>query len=163
MTLLIFDPTKNEPIHLVLSHCTHWRWKEFRCRCKLHNKMTDNECCKVDSLLVEGLENLRALINKVKGPKPNGREWTLTIEESNGSAYRCPVHNKAVGGVSNSAHVKGMAADINCPGLGIDELAKFAEQVPQFKDGGIGRYYSQHFVHVDVLTTPKKGRRWVTK
>jgi hypothetical protein len=29
------------------------------------------------------------------------------------SGYRCPVVNKAVGGVNNSAHAKGLAADIN--------------------------------------------------
>jgi len=30
------------------------------------------------------------------------------------SGYRCPSHNRAVGGVANSAHTKGLAADIAC-------------------------------------------------
>lgn len=30
------------------------------------------------------------------------------------SGYRCPARNKQVGGVENSAHTRGMAADISC-------------------------------------------------
>lgn len=30
------------------------------------------------------------------------------------SGYRCPAHNKAVGGVADSAHTRGYAADIRC-------------------------------------------------
>lgn len=33
------------------------------------------------------------------------------------SGYRSPAVNKAVGGAANSAHVLGLAADINCPGV----------------------------------------------
>ena len=34
------------------------------------------------------------------------------------SAYRNPVVNKGVGGVSNSAHAQGLAADFTCPRFG---------------------------------------------
>ena len=34
------------------------------------------------------------------------------------SGYRSPIVNKAVGGVANSQHVTGEAADIICPGFG---------------------------------------------
>jgi hypothetical protein len=34
------------------------------------------------------------------------------------SGYRCPELNKKVGGVADSAHVKGLAADIVCPSFG---------------------------------------------
>ncbi len=30
------------------------------------------------------------------------------------SGYRCPAHNKKVGGVPNSNHTKGLAADLSC-------------------------------------------------
>lgn len=30
------------------------------------------------------------------------------------SAYRCPAHNQAVGGVDDSAHTRGYAVDIKC-------------------------------------------------
>ena len=34
------------------------------------------------------------------------------------SGYRCAALNAAVGGAANSAHVRGLAADIVCPGFG---------------------------------------------
>lgn len=62
--------------------------------------------------------------------------------------YRCRKHNREVGGVPNSYHTKGMAADIRCDGLTPQELKKFAEAIPAFNQGGIGLYTT--FVHVDV-------------
>lgn len=38
------------------------------------------------------------------------------------SACRCPKHNKAVGGVDDSAHVRGHAVDIRC----VDSHSRFA-------------------------------------
>lgn len=63
------------------------------------------------------------------------------------SGYRCPDHNAAVGGVSNSQHVRGTAADIFAPGVGVDELADAAVAVGF---DGVGRYYGAGFVHVDT-------------
>ena len=37
------------------------------------------------------------------------------------SAYRCPKHNKAVGGVPTSAHTRGYAVDIRC----VDSHSRF--------------------------------------
>ncbi|HWR41832.1 YcbK family protein [Sporomusa sp.] len=63
-------------------------------------------------------------------------------------AYRCPEHNAEVGGVPNSYHIQGIAADVLVPdGMSVDELASIAEQCGA---KGIGRYYSQEFVHVDT-------------
>ena len=62
------------------------------------------------------------------------------------SGYRCPEHNAAVGGVWNSQHVAGTAADIYCPKLTVDQLADLAVEVGM---DGIGRYYRDGFVHVD--------------
>lgn len=62
------------------------------------------------------------------------------------SGYRCPVHNTNVGGVRNSQHVAGTAADIYCPGVSVDELADMAAEIGF---DGIGRYHGQGFVHVD--------------
>jgi len=36
------------------------------------------------------------------------------------SGYRSPALNRAVGGVSNSSHAQGLAADFHCPGYGSD-------------------------------------------
>lgn len=63
------------------------------------------------------------------------------------SGYRSPEHNKAVGGVANSQHVKGMAADIRPTDLkDLSELQKICDEMNP--NGGVGYYNT--FVHVDV-------------
>ena len=61
------------------------------------------------------------------------------------SGYRNPAHNKAAGGNPNSYHLRGMAADINVPGLSPQALADAARRAG-FR--GIIAYTT--FVHVDV-------------
>lgn len=63
-------------------------------------------------------------------------------------AYRCPSHNAEVGGVPNSQHVQGCAADVQIPdGMTVDQLAQIAEECGA---DGIGCYYNSDFVHVDT-------------
>lgn len=63
------------------------------------------------------------------------------------SGYRSPEHNKHVGGVKNSTHVQGIAADIQPKDL--NDLDALFEIVQKFNQkGGIGRY--DDFIHVDV-------------
>jgi hypothetical protein len=59
--------------------------------------------------VAETLEKVRALVGK-----------PITIS----SGYRCSELNREVGGASSSAHVLGLAADINCPGMSPKELAR---------------------------------------
>lgn len=92
-------------------------------------------CCgrlQVHPELVSKLETLRRLAGK-----------PVLVN----SGYRCPAHNRAVGGAANSYHLKGMAADIRVPGLVLAELNKLAQQAGFT---GIGTYPSQGFIHVDV-------------
>ena len=88
----------------------------------------------VSPLLLEKLEALRAMIG---GP----------IEIS--CAYRCPAHNAEVGGVSNSQHVDGTAADVQTPNYDHcntpEQLKWFCEQIGF---DGIGLY--DWGCHVDV-------------
>lgn len=63
------------------------------------------------------------------------------------SAYRTPSHNKAVGGVDNSRHMRGKAADIVVTGMTPREVAELAEKImPDW--GGIGVYST--FTHIDL-------------
>lgn len=73
------------------------------------------------------------------------------------STYRCALHNKKIGGAPNSLHMAGKAADIQIDGLNVVEVAELAKKVPAFKEGGIGIYPQEHFVHVDVR---EKKARW---
>lgn len=73
-----------------------------------------------------------------------GKPVTIT------SAYRTPAHNKKVGGVADSQHLFGVAADIKVKGISPRTVGQYAEQLLTGK-GGIGVYDS--FVHIDVRST----------
>ena len=64
-------------------------------------------------------------------------------------AYRCPKHNEEVGGVADSEHTRGIAADVRIPGMSLQQMYQLALQVPEFAAGGIGAY-DGGFLHVDV-------------
>ena len=79
---------------------------------------TIQELCKSDTAKTKGIDNtpnpyikknLEALIENVLDPV---REWYGKPIYVN-SGYRCTELNKAVGGVNNSQHVNGEAADID--------------------------------------------------
>lgn len=110
----------------------HFTKKEFECKCGCG---FDNHSPK----LVEALEALRELI---------GQPIIINC------ACRCPKHNADVGGVKNSYHIQGIAADIKVKNMSPLKLKTYAEKVNDFKNGGIGLYDS--FLHVDVR--PKKAR-----
>ncbi|MBQ9882412.1 MAG: DUF882 domain-containing protein [Synergistes sp.] len=63
------------------------------------------------------------------------------------SGYRCAAHNKAVGGVKNSLHMKGLAADIAADGAVMDHLRELAH------DAGFSRvitYPARSFAHLEI-------------
>jgi len=104
--------------------------REFACK-----------CCgsvKIDSELVGKLQRIRDMIK---------RPIIVT------SAYRCPKHNKEVGGTDNSYHTQGLAVDIKVDGYGLEELENIARAVG-FR--GIGIYKGANFIHLDLGPT----RRW---
>jgi uncharacterized protein YcbK (DUF882 family) len=70
------------------------------------------------------------------------------------SGYRSPEHNAAVGGVKNSYHVQGLAADLRPKDLkDLPRLRQIADRINVF--GGVGFYDT--FVHVDARG---KRARW---
>ena len=69
------------------------------------------------------LENMKALAENVLQPVRNYFGMGVKVN----SAYRHPDVNKAVGGSTTSDHCKGMAADIEIPGIANAELARTGE------------------------------------
>lgn len=66
------------------------------------------------------------------------------------SWYRCPAHNAAIGGATNSMHKKGTATDIQVSGMSPNEVQDACE-----KFDGLGRYDT--FTHIDSRGT---SARW---
>ena len=106
----------------------HFSESEFAC--KHCGKGAD----KISPKLIELLEQLRWNIGG----------YPLHIN----SGYRCPTHNANVGGVPNSQHVLGTAADVACPPqLTFGQFKWYVDQLPF---DGIGIYENANFIHVDV-------------
>ena len=59
---------------------------------------------------IEIIDNLATLGDTVLDPLRAAMGFPVIIT----SGYRCPALNRAVGGVANSRHLTGRAADINC-------------------------------------------------
>lgn len=69
------------------------------------------------------------------------------------SGYRTTAHNIKVGGVGNSQHVFGNAADVYIPGVPVSDLYNYFCEIAG-NSCGIGIYDT--FVHFDVRTTKSR-------
>jgi len=104
----------------------HFSKAEFACH-----------CCgelRIETALINALEQLRILAGK-----------PIVVHDG----YRCSAHNEQVGGVSNSEHTRGEAADVSIPGMSLQQMYELAIQVPTFFNGGIGAY-DGNFLHLDI-------------
>ena len=111
----------------------HFRIKEFA--------QKDGRCDKIliDSELIEALEDVRVHFNA-----------PVIIT----SGYRTPEYNAKIGGVKNSQHTKGAAADIKVKGVPANKVQQYLKH--KYRDKyGIGSYRT--FTHID---TRKKRARW---
>ena len=115
--------------------------QEFACKCGCGFALPDDR-------LLTTLNTIRAAL---------GSPVTVT------SGCRCPIHNRRVGGVYNSNHMDGTAADIQCKGKSPSEVhgtilaLHSAGKLPEL--AGLGIYDT--FVHVDVAPKlPGRLRRW---
>lgn len=65
------------------------------------------------------------------------------------SGYRTPQYNTKVGGVDQSQHCYGTAADITVTDVKVETVAAYARKImPDW--GGVGIYKAQGFTHIDV-------------
>ena len=110
---------------------------EVDCNCKKSCSTT-----KMSSLTLERMESKR---------KETGRSFAVS------SWYRCPTHNRLVGGVveksgkpgSGSKHLYGKAVDFKVAGMPPSCVQEMMIK-EDFKNGGVGRYNT--FTHVDTST-----------
>lgn len=77
------------------------------------------------------------------------------------SGFRCPVLNKAVGGVSNSQHQKGLAADLICADMEslekvLRETGGFDQLIKEHRKGSKSFWY-----HVSVASRNGKPRQQI--
>ena len=80
--------------------------KEFACKC----------CGQLPLSTSSGQaprENVKALVCEVLDPVREKLAMPIVVN----SGYRCEKHNKDVGGVRNSQHLRGEAADVTCADL----------------------------------------------
>jgi len=87
-------------------------------------------------------------------------EWGQPIPITSG--YRCPEHNKRIGGSSLSIHMFGLALDMGF--LSIDSVSSVAEIVNDLcPDLRMGVYKDKGtFIHIDTgyFITPKASHKW---
>lgn len=99
-----------------------------------------NDC---QQSLVDALEQFRALVGK-----------PVLIDD----AYRCSIHNAQVGGVSNSEHVQGIAADIRVEGMSGADMEAAALKCPLI--AAIGRSDNPAYIHIDTRHMNQGHARW---
>ena len=116
----------------------HFNAREFRCQCgKTHEIL-------IASKLVDKLEALYTALNCSK----------IIVT----SGYRCPEHDKAVGGTSSGQHTKGTAADVCCyrqDGQPISSKTVCCKAQDLGFTGIANITSSYQYTHLDVRTSGK--------
>jgi len=107
----------------------YFTWDEFKCKCSDPN--CEGKTMKPSSALLSKLVDIRVRF---------GAPVTIS------SGIRCPAHNASVGGVANSYHLSGRAADINVRG-------QTSERVAAYCSGLQLHYYyciDSSYIHIDI-------------
>ena len=116
----------------------HFNAREFRCQCgQPHETLIASE-------LIDKLESLYTALNCSK----------IIVT----SGYRCPEHDKAVGGTSSGQHTKGTAADVCCYGQDGQPISSKTVccKAQDLGFTGIANITSSYqYTHLDVRTSGK--------
>lgn len=133
-----------EPVGDKMSATADW-WKDIRYftraefKCKCGGKYCNGYPAEIDMNMVKIADEIRSRIGK-----------PIHIN----SGLRCKTHNANVGGVSNSQHLLGKAADLGCPaGFTPTQMASIAEEI-MGDTGGIGIY--SWGIHIDTRSTKSR-------
>ena len=114
----------------------YFKKPEFSCKCC---KYCDGYPAEIDMNMVKIADEIRSRIGK-----------PIHIN----SGLRCKTHNANVGGVSNSQHLYGKAADLGCPiGCTPTQMASIAEDI-MGDTGGIGIY--SWGIHIDTRSAKSR-------
>ena len=114
----------------------YFKKPEFACKC---GKYCNGYPAEIDMNMVKIADKIRSKIGK-----------PISIN----SGLRCKTHNANVGGVSNSQHLLGKAADLGCPsGCTPAQMASIAEEI-MGDTGGIGIY--PWGIHIDTRSTKSR-------
>lgn len=114
----------------------YFKKSEFACKC---GKYCDGYPAEIDIGMVKIADEIRARIGK-----------PISIN----SGLRCKTHNANVGGVFNSQHLLGKAADLGCPiGCTPAQMASIAESI-MGNTGGIGIY--TWGIHIDTRSAKSR-------
>jgi len=65
------------------------------------------------------------------------------------SWFRCEKKNKEAGGVPGSYHTRGMATDFHVKYMLVRQMYAAALKIEEFRNGGLGLYPSNAFIHAD--------------
>lgn len=104
-----------------------------------HFKESEFVCHHCGTMVAGGMSP--ALISLLESVRTHFGGKPMTIN----SGYRCPTHNKAIGGATNSQHLYGTAADIVIKGVAPSAVYAYLDPI---HNGGLGKYNT--FTHVDV-------------
>jgi uncharacterized protein YcbK (DUF882 family) len=110
----------------------HFNLSEFECSCC--------KTVKLDGRIVSLLQKIRERVNS-----------PLHIN----SGYRCPKHNKDIGGSPTSQHMDGLAVDLACPSK--ITLVKFNDIAKECGAVRVGMYVASNFLHISVTDQHKNG------
>ena len=119
--IFVFMPEDGE-----IKHTPNFRMDEFFCKCRRTHPHF------VSLTLIETLQQLRD---------------ELGVPLKINSGYRCPEHNRKIGGAKASQHMRGLAADVAIPD-GIKAADIF--DIARYKCGFSWGYEGKGFVHLDL-------------
>ena len=133
----IQDFMGNENNRTFLDEIEYFTREEFKCKCG--GKYCNGYPAEPDERMMRIADAIRKRIGK-----------PITVN----SGLRCKTHNANVGGVSNSQHLYGTAADLGCPsGCTPSQMASIAEEI-MGETGGIGIY--SWGIHIDTRSTKSR-------